>query len=86
MFLWRSGRLAFVGDWRYYAWMGVFTVLCLLGINAYAKQFANGLIVTGMSDEVSWGVYIANFTFLVGVGGGGDDGDSGLYLQQRGVA
>ena len=26
-----------------------------------------GLIVTGMSDEVSWGVYIANFTFLVGV-------------------
>jgi Ni/Fe-hydrogenase subunit HybB-like protein len=67
VFLWRSGRLAFVGDWRYYAWMGVLTVFCLLGINAYAKQFANGLIVTGMSDEVSWGVYIANFTFLVGV-------------------
>ena len=67
VFLWRSGRLAFVGDWRYYTWMGVLTVLCLLGLNAYAKQFANGLIVTGMSDEVSWGVYIANFTFLVGV-------------------
>src|SRR5208337_4599418 len=28
---------------------------------------AHGLIRTGMSDEVSWGVYIANFTFLVGV-------------------
>src|SRR5678816_3658680 len=41
--------------------------LCLLGLNAYARQFAHGLIVTGMSDEVSWGVYIANFTFLVGV-------------------
>jgi Ni/Fe-hydrogenase subunit HybB-like protein len=67
VFLWRSGRLAFVGDWRYYTWMGGLTVLCLLGLNAYAKQFANGLIVTGMSDEVSWGVYIANFTFLVGV-------------------
>ena len=67
VFLWRSGRLAFVGDWRYYTWMGALTVLCLLGLNAYAKQFANGLIVTGMSDEVSWGVYIANFTFLVGV-------------------
>jgi Ni/Fe-hydrogenase subunit HybB-like protein len=67
VFLWRSGRLAFVGDWRYYSWMGVLTVLCLLGLNAYAKQFATGLIVTGMSDEVSWGVYIANFTFLVGV-------------------
>jgi Ni/Fe-hydrogenase subunit HybB-like protein len=68
VFLWRCGRIAFVGDWRYYAWMGLLTVLCLLGLNAYAKQFAQGLLVTGMSDEVSWGVYIANFTFLVGVG------------------
>src|SRR5215470_17848864 len=66
-FLWRCGRIAFVGDWRYYGWMGVLTCICLLGLNAYAKQFAHGLIVTGMSDEVSWGVYIANFTFLVGV-------------------
>ncbi|SPE54512.1 Polysulphide reductase NrfD [Verrucomicrobia bacterium] len=47
--------------------MGGLTLICLLGINAYARQFAQGLIVTGMSDEVSWGVYIANFTFLVGV-------------------
>ncbi|MFO1514603.1 MAG: NrfD/PsrC family molybdoenzyme membrane anchor subunit [Verrucomicrobiota bacterium] len=54
-------------DWRYYSWMGALTVLCLLGLNAYCKQFAHGLITTGMSDEVSWGVYIANFTFLVGV-------------------
>ena len=43
------------------------SVICLLGLNAYCKQFVDGLIVTGMSDEVSWGVYIANFTFLVGV-------------------
>src|SRR5580765_1902050 len=67
VFLWRCGRIAFVGDWRYYTWMGVLTVICLLGLNAYAKQFVHGLAVTGMSDEVSWGVYIANFTFLVGV-------------------
>jgi len=67
VFLWRCGRIAFVGDWRYYTWMGVLTVICLLGLNAYAKQFVQGLAVTGMSDEVSWGVYIANFTFLVGV-------------------
>ena len=67
VFLWRCARIAFVGDWRYYSWMGVLTVLCLFGLNAYCRQFANGLIVTGMSDQVSWGVYIANFTFLVGV-------------------
>ena len=66
-FLWRCARIAFVGDWRYYTWMGVLTVFCLLGLNAYCKQFVDGLIVTGMTDEVSWGVYIANFTFLVGV-------------------
>jgi Ni/Fe-hydrogenase subunit HybB-like protein len=67
VFLQRSARLAFVGDWRYYAWMGVLSAIVLLGLNAYAKQLVHGLIVTGMSDEVSWGVYIANFTFLVGV-------------------
>ncbi len=66
-FLRRCANVAFVGDWRYYTWMGVLSVLCLLGLNAYCKQFAHGLITTGMSDEVSWGVYIANFTFLVGV-------------------
>lgn len=66
-FLQRCARIAFVGDWRYYTWMGVLTAICLLGLNAYCKQFAHGLITTGMSDEVSWGVYIANFTFLVGV-------------------
>lgn len=67
VFLWRCARVAVVGDWRYYAWMGILTALCLLGLNAYARQFVHGLVVTGMSDEVSWGVYIANFTFLVGV-------------------
>ena len=67
VFLSRCVRVAFVGDWRYYAWMGLLTALCLLGLNAYARQFVHGLVVTGMSDEVSWGVYIANFTFLVGV-------------------
>lgn len=67
VFLRRCAAIAFVGDWRYYAWMGALTVVCLLGLNAYARQFAHGLITTGMSDEVSWGVYIANFTFLVGV-------------------
>ncbi len=67
VFLRRCIRLAFIGDWRYYAWMGALSIVCLFGLNAYAKQLAGGLSVTGMSDEVSWGVYIANFTFLVGV-------------------
>src|SRR5262245_32274157 len=67
VFLWRCARVAFVGDWRYYAWMGILTVIALFGLNAYCKQLVHGLIVTGMTDQVSWGVYISNFTFLVGV-------------------
>jgi Ni/Fe-hydrogenase subunit HybB-like protein len=67
VFLWRCARVAFTGDWKYYAWMGLLSIFCLLGLNAYAKQFVHGLFVTGMSDQVSWGVYISNFTFLVGV-------------------
>ncbi len=38
-----------------------------LGIYAYSIQAREGLAVTGMNDIVSWGFYISNFTFLVGV-------------------
>ncbi len=66
-FLWRCFRLSFVGDWRYYAWMLLLSVIVLLGLNAYAKQLVYGLVTTGMTDQVSWGLYIANFTYLVGM-------------------
>ncbi|MCP3915774.1 MAG: polysulfide reductase NrfD [bacterium] len=66
-FLWRCFRVAFVGDWRYHLWMAILTAIALFGLNAYAKQLVHGLSTTGMTDEVSWGLYIANFTFLVGM-------------------
>ncbi|MCB9848251.1 MAG: polysulfide reductase NrfD [Phycisphaeraceae bacterium] len=66
-FLFRCFRLSFQGDWRYYLWMLALTMIALVGLNAYAKQFVQGLATTGMTDQVSWGLYIANFTFLVGV-------------------
>ncbi|MEK6701948.1 MAG: sulfate reduction electron transfer complex DsrMKJOP subunit DsrP [Planctomycetota bacterium] len=66
-FLYRCFRLSLVGDGRYYAWMFVLSVFILLGINAYCKQLVYGMGVTGMSDQVSWGLYIANFTFFVGM-------------------
>ena len=34
---------------------------------AYAAQVRTGLVLTSMRDQVSWGFYIGNFTFLVGV-------------------
>ena len=66
-FLWRCFQLSFVGDWKYYTWMFFLSVVALFGLNAYAKQFVQGLITTGMTDQVSWGLYIANFTYLVGI-------------------
>ena len=66
-FLARCFRLSFIGDWRYRMWMLLLTLFALLGLNAYCKQLAGGLVTTGMTDQVSWGLYIANFTFLVGL-------------------
>ena len=55
------------GSMKYHLWMGLLTLLMLSGAYAYSVQLQEGLIVTGMSDRVSWGLYISNFTFLVGV-------------------
>ena len=43
------------------------SIIVLFGLNAYAKQVVFGLVTTGMTDQVSWGLYIANFTYLVGM-------------------
>lgn len=67
MFLFRVWRLSFRGSPRFYAWMSALTLLSLVGLNAWCRQFAHGLQTTGMTNQVSWGAYIANFTFLVGV-------------------
>jgi Ni/Fe-hydrogenase subunit HybB-like protein len=51
----------------YMLWLGFLCLLILAGVWGYAQQMQYGLSVTGMTDQVSWGMYIANFTFLVGV-------------------
>lgn len=47
------------------------TAIALVGANAWANQVASGMILTNMTDHVSWGLYIANFTFCVGLAAGG---------------
>lgn len=66
-FILHGFRSVFRGGAFYWIWMTFLLVLVLFGLNAYARQLANGLITTGMGDEVSWGLYIANFAFLVGM-------------------
>lgn len=60
-------REATTGSRAYHAWMAALTLLMCAGAWAYSVQLTEGLAVTGMHDSVSWGLYISNFTFLVGV-------------------
>jgi molybdopterin-containing oxidoreductase family membrane subunit len=51
----------------YQLFLCLLTAMMVLGVYGYVVQFNLGLSVTNMSDIVSWGFYISNFTFLVGV-------------------
>jgi len=55
------------GGHRYHVWMGSLSVVMLVGGVAYLYQATHGLGTTGMNDHVSWGLYISNLAFLVGV-------------------
>jgi len=56
-----------IGNKYYYAWIGFLGLLIFIGVVSYGTQLQKGLIVTAMRDQVSWGFYISNFTFLVGL-------------------
>ena len=42
--------------WRFYAWVGFLVAVLLWGLYAYVHQLRQGLIVTGLRDQVSWGL------------------------------
>ncbi len=72
----KKGLISFVSDviaWNLSGGIGYQIFLCclaalvMLGVYAYSVQTKLGLSATNMSDIVSWGFYISNFTFLVGV-------------------
>jgi len=66
-FLIEAIKIAFSGSRRYYAWLLGLILIILLGAYSYYYQLKYGFIITGMRDQVSWGLYISNFTFFVGV-------------------
>lgn len=61
-------------------WMALLLVFVLIGLGFYVNQLMNGLEVTGMSNPVSWGLYIITFAFLVGLSAGGLIVSSSAYV------
>ncbi len=59
------------GKPAYWIWLAFLGSLMAVGAACYVRQYNFGLGMTGMSRDVSWGLYIAQFTFLVGVAAGG---------------
>ncbi|MEE4277166.1 MAG: NrfD/PsrC family molybdoenzyme membrane anchor subunit [Halieaceae bacterium] len=60
-------RAMATGSRAYFLWLGFLGCLVGAGAIAYIVQLSQGMVVTGMSDQVSWGFYISNFAFLVGI-------------------
>jgi molybdopterin-containing oxidoreductase family membrane subunit len=55
---------ALKGSKRYYALIGFLLIIIIAGLAAYLQQLNYGLGVTGMSRDVTWGLYISQFTFM----------------------
>jgi len=58
---------ALTGNRSYWLWILFLLALIAVGAASYRDQLDYGLGITGMGRDISWGVYIGQFTFLVGV-------------------
>jgi molybdopterin-containing oxidoreductase family membrane subunit len=55
------------GDKRYWSWIIALMAVIGVGVLFYLRQYNEGLGITGLGRDVTWGFYIAQFTFMVGV-------------------
>ena len=62
---------AIKGSHIYWQWIVFLLVLMTIGFGCYLYQWFEGLRITGMSRDVSWGFYIGQLTYFVGVAAGG---------------
>jgi molybdopterin-containing oxidoreductase family membrane subunit len=58
---------AIEGGRRYWVWLLILAGIILAGFLCYLRQLTYGLGITGLNRDVTWGLYIAQFTFFVGV-------------------
>ena len=69
-FLTDYARYVLKGGKQFYTWMGVLSAFILAMLFVFYLQNTDGLIVTGMTSQISDGLYLANLVFLVGVAAG----------------
>jgi molybdopterin-containing oxidoreductase family membrane subunit len=62
---------AVTGSQKYWGWLIFLLILMGIGFACYIYQFKVGLKITGMSRDVSWGFYIGQLTYFVGIAAGG---------------
>ena len=62
---------AIKGSGKYWSWIIFLLALIGMGFGFYLLQWFKGLMVTGMGRDVSWGFYIGQLTYFVGVAAGG---------------
>ena len=55
------------GNAAYWSWIVLLVLVAAFGGWHYLAQLRHGLVVTNLSDQVSWGLYIGNFTFFGGI-------------------
>ena len=70
--------------WKFYLWVGILVTVTLWGLYAYVTQLRQGLIVTGLRDQISWGIYIINFVFFISISIAGTLISAVLRLTQSG--
>jgi len=58
---------ALKGNRSYWIWLMCLMCVIGAGLEFYLRQLNQGLGITGLSRNVSWGLYIAQFTFFVGI-------------------
>ncbi len=62
---------ALKGSRTYWGWIITLLVLIGIGFASYLYQWFEGLRITGMSRDVSWGFYIGQLTYFVGIAASG---------------
>ncbi|MCP3678007.1 MAG: polysulfide reductase NrfD [Deltaproteobacteria bacterium] len=58
------------GSAKFYVWVLCLSFFVLMMFYASFRQMTEGMIVTNLNDQVSWGLYMENLVFLVGVAAG----------------